>query len=120
MMSNLSELLANLIPQPRLHFPLITHVPIINQFNENSLASTQLALMSFDRNYQMVNIDPSLGKYLSVCMMFRGDLKPIEINTTIAYVQREHSIPVTQNMNSPLFKVNAKSSKSNHYLLIKH
>lgn len=104
-MSNFSELLTNLIPQPRLHFPLITYVPITNRINNISFTSTQLALMSFNRNFQMINIDPSLGKYQSVCMMFRGNLKPIEINTTIAYIQREHTIPVTQNMNSPLFKV---------------
>lgn len=103
-MNNLSELLTNLIPQSRLHFPLITHVPITNRYN-NLLTCTQLALMSFDRNNQMINIDPSLGKYQSICMMFRGDLIPNEINTTIAYIQSEHNIPATQNMNPPLLKV---------------
>lgn len=104
-MYNISELLTNLIIQPRLHFPLITHVPITNIAHCNVLASTQLATMGFDSNYQMIKIDPRLGKYLSVCMMFRGDLKPTDINTTIAFIQREQTIPVTQNLNSPLFKV---------------
>lgn len=117
-MRNISELLTNLIPYPRMHFPLITHAPITNNANSISSASTELATMSFDRNYQMIKVDPKLGKYLSVCMMFRGDLKPTEINTTIAFVQREQSIPVTQNMNSPLFKVRVVTFNFNYMYFI--
>lgn len=104
-MRNISELLTDLIPHPRLHFPLITHVPISNSLSNISTSTTQLTAMSFDQSYQMTKIDPRLGKYLSICTMFRGDLKPTEINTSIAFIQREHTLPVTQNMNSPLFKV---------------
>ncbi|VVC37355.1 Hypothetical protein CINCED_3A023846 [Cinara cedri] len=104
MMNNLSELLTNLIPYPRLHFPLITHVPISNNAQNISSASTQLAALSFDHNYQMTKIDSKLGKYLSICMMYRGNLTPTDINTAIAFAQREHTIPVTKNINSPLFK----------------
>lgn len=104
-MYNISELLTNLIPQPRLHFPLISYAPLTPNDHCNVLASTQLALMSFDPYCQMTKIDPRKGKYVSVCMMFRGDLNPTDINTTIAFIQREQSIPVLQNMNSPLFKV---------------
>lgn len=103
--SDISELLRNLIPQPRLHFPLVSYAPISNSLNNISSATTQLATTSFDRSNQMTKVDPRLGKYLSVCMMFRGDLKPTEINTTIAFIQREQTIPITHNMNSPLFKV---------------
>lgn len=105
LMYNISELLSNLTPQPRLHFPLITYAPLTHNEHCNILASTQLASMSFDPDCQMTKIDPKLGKYLSVCMMFRGDLNPTDINTTIAFIQREQTIPVLQNMNSPLFKV---------------
>ncbi|KAL4112933.1 hypothetical protein QTP88_016648 [Uroleucon formosanum] len=104
MMSNISELLATLIPQPRLHFPLISYAPITNCARSISSASTQSAVMSFGSDYQMIKIDPRLGKYLSICMMFRGNLKPTNINTTIAFLQREQTIPVTHDMNSPQFK----------------
>ncbi|KAF0765155.1 tubulin alpha-2 chain-like [Aphis craccivora] len=104
MTSNISKLLNTLIPQPRLHFPLISYAPITNCAGSISSASTQSAVMSFDSNYQMIKLDPTLGKYLSICMMFRGNLKPTNINTTIAFLQRDHCIPVTHNMNSPLFK----------------
>lgn len=109
LMSNITELLTNLIPQPRLHFPIITYAPITNNINFIPSTCTQLAAMSFDHTNQMINVDPALGKYLSVCMMFRGNLKPTKINTTIAYIQREHSFPVTENMNSPLFKVSTRN-----------
>jgi len=113
MMRNISELLANLIPQPRLHFPLISYAPITNCARSISSASTQSAVMSFDSDYQMIKIDPRLGKYLSICMMFRGNLKPTNINTTIAFLQREQTIPVTHNMNSPLFKVSVTNFNMN-------
>lgn len=105
MMSNLTELLTNLIPYPRLHFPLITHVPISDNAQSISSAITQLAAMSFDHTHQITKIDPKLGKYLSICMMYRGNLTPTDINTAIAFAQREHTIPVMKNLNSPLFKV---------------
>lgn len=104
MIGNISELLTKLIPQHRLHFPLISYAPITNCARSISSANTQSAVMSFDSDYQMIKIDPKLGKYLSICMMFRGNLKPTNINTTIAFLQREQTIPVTHNMNSPLFK----------------
>lgn len=113
MMGNFTELLKTLIPQQRLHYPLITHVPITNRSNNTLLTSTQLAVMSFDRNYQMLSINPSLGMYQSYCMMFRGDLKPTEINTTVAYIQREYNIPIIQNMN-PAFKVSVNSFNLNN------
>jgi len=115
MTSNISKLLNNLIPQPRLHFPLISYAPITNCAGSISSASTQSAVMSFDSNYQMIKLDPTLGKYLSICMMFRGNLKPTNINTTIAFLQRDHSIPVTHNMNSPLFKVSIINFNFNIY-----
>jgi len=104
-MSSFSELIASLIPQSRLHFPLIAYVPITNNADNITYACTELGVMSFDHNYQMNNVDPRLGKYLSICMMFRGELTPTNINTTIAFIQRGNTIPVTQNMNSPPFKV---------------
>uniref|UniRef100_A0A2H8TNL2 Tubulin alpha chain n=2 Tax=Melanaphis sacchari TaxID=742174 RepID=A0A2H8TNL2_9HEMI len=104
MTSNISKLLSDLIPQPRLHFPLISYAPITNCVGSISSSCTQSAVMSFDSDYQMIKIDPTLGKYLSICMMFRGNLRPTNINTTIAFLQRDHSIPVTPNLNSPLFK----------------
>lgn len=113
MMRDFSELLTNLIPQPRLHFPLISYAPITNCANSISSASTQSAVMSFDSDYQMMKIDPKMGKYLSICMMFRGNLKPTNINTTIAFLQREQTIPVTHNMNSPLFRVSVTNFNVN-------
>lgn len=105
MTNNLTDMLTNLIPHPRLHFPLITHVPISDNAHSISSAITQLAAMSFDHTHQITKIDPKLGKYLSICMMYRGNLTPTDINTAIAFVQREHTIPVMKNLNSPLFKV---------------
>lgn len=105
MISNLSDLLTKLIPYPRLHFPLITHVPISNNLQKISSAITHLAAVSFDRNYQIIKTDPKLGKYLSICMIYRGNLTPTDINTAIGFIQREHTIPITTDYNSPLFKV---------------
>lgn len=113
MIGNISELLTKLIPQHRLHFPLISYAPITNCARSISSANTQSAVMSFDSDYQMIKIDPKLGKYLSICMMFRGNLKPTNINTTIAFLQREQTIPVTHNMNSPLFKVSVTNFNLN-------
>ena len=46
----------------------------------------------FDPKYQMVKCDPSTGKYMSVCLLYRGDVAPKEINATIAEIKNKKTV----------------------------
>ena len=40
----------------------------------------------------MVKCDPSTGKYMAVCLLYRGDVVPKDVNAAIATVKRNKSI----------------------------
>ncbi|XP_063216614.1 tubulin alpha chain, testis-specific-like isoform X3 [Bacillus rossius redtenbacheri] len=58
---DLTEFQTNLVPYPRIHFPL-------------------------------VNCDPRKGKYMAVCMLYRGDVVPKDVNSAITQIKNEKTI----------------------------
>lgn len=40
----------------------------------------------------MVNCDPRRGKYMAVCMLYRGDVVPKDVNAAIATIKRQKHI----------------------------
>ena len=41
---------------------------------------------------QMVKCDPRTGKYMAVCLLYRGDVVPREVNASIARLKGMKSI----------------------------
>ena len=46
----------------------------------------------FEAGNQMVKCDPKNGKYMSVCLLYRGDVVPRDVNAAIAAVKSQKSI----------------------------
>lgn len=46
----------------------------------------------FEPNHQMVNCDPRRGKYMAVCMLYRGDVVPKDVNAAIATIKRQKHV----------------------------
>uniref|UniRef100_A0A8R1E7K9 Tubulin_C domain-containing protein n=1 Tax=Caenorhabditis japonica TaxID=281687 RepID=A0A8R1E7K9_CAEJA len=46
----------------------------------------------FEPGYQMVKCDPRRGKYMAVCLLFRGDVVPKDINSAIAAVKTKRTV----------------------------
>lgn len=40
----------------------------------------------------MVNCDPRRGKYMAVCMLYRGDVVPKDVNAAIATTKRQKHV----------------------------
>lgn len=75
---DLNEFQTNLVPFPRIHFPLIAYAPLLAA--EKSLHETnsirEITTNCFEANNCMMKCDPRLGKYMAVCMLYRGDVVP--------------------------------------------
>lgn len=91
---DLIEFQTNLIPFPRIHFPIASYAPIIpvekSMRHNDSVAS--ITHECFEPGSQMVKCNPHLGKYIACCLLFRGDVVPKDINAAIALIKTRKNI----------------------------
>merc|ERR1711970_1686373 len=91
---DLNEFQTNLVPYPRIHFPLATYSPIISnaKVNHENFTVNEITAACFESQNQMVKCDPRHGKYMSCCMLYRGDVIPKDVNASIANIKTKRSI----------------------------
>jgi len=91
---DLTEFQTNLVPYPRIHFPLVAYAPVISSekaFHEQ-LTVSQLTNAVFEPANQMVKCDPRNGKYMACCLLYRGDVVSKEVSASIAMIKTKKSI----------------------------
>nr|ACZ13344.1 tubulin alpha chain [Bursaphelenchus xylophilus] len=91
---DLNEFQTNLVPYPRIHFPLATYAPVISSAKayHESMSVAEITNACFETQNQMVKCDPRHGKYMAVCLLYRGDVVPKDVNAAIATIKTNRSI----------------------------
>lgn len=91
---DISEFQTNLVPFPRLHFMLSSYAPVISPKRAyHELCSVnEITKAVFEPSRMMAKCDPSKGKYMTCCLMYRGDVAPKDVNTAVRSIKTKKSI----------------------------
>ncbi|KAK6027445.1 tubulin/FtsZ family protein [Ostertagia ostertagi] len=86
---DLSEFSTNLVPFPRIHFPLVASSPLLaeEKAHREALTVRDITAMCLEPSSQMVKCDLRGGKNMAVCLLYRGDVVPKDVNQAIEYIK---------------------------------
>jgi tubulin alpha len=91
---DMNEFQTNLVPYPRIHFMLSSYAPVISaeKGNYEALNVSEITTAAFEPSNMMAKCDPRHGKYMSCCLMYRGDIVPKDVNAAVATIKTKRTI----------------------------
>jgi len=91
---DLNEFQTNLVPYPRIHFPLVAYSPIVSESKvyHESNDVRDICQSVFTEHNLMVKCKPANGKYMASCLLFRGDVKPQDVQNAITGVKARRDV----------------------------
>ena len=95
---DLAEFQTNLVPYPRIHYPLISYAPVVSskRAGHESFQTQDLTLQCFEPSNQMVVCDPRHGKYMAVALLYRGDVVPRDASAAAATLKTKQSFNLVE------------------------
>lgn len=91
---DLIEFQTNLVPYPRIHFPMTAFAPFISadKAYHKAFSVSDITTACFACPNQLIKCDPRLGQYMACCLLYRGDVVPKDVNAAIAAMKSRHSV----------------------------
>jgi len=84
-----------LVPYPRLHMLISAYAPLMSRekaYHETfSVAELTTSVMT-EPTSLLTKCDPTHGKFMSCCLMYRGDVTPSDVKTTMATVKNKRTV----------------------------
>ena len=84
-----------LVPYPRLHMLVTAYAPLMSRakaYHETFSVSELTTSVMTEQNSLLTKCDPKKGKFMSICLMYRGDVTPSDVKTTMATVKSKSTV----------------------------
>eukprot|EP00703_Trepomonas_sp_PC1_P003413 JAP93193.1 Alpha-tubulin [Trepomonas sp. PC1] len=89
---DLTEFQTNLVPYPRAHFCTVAYAPILQRDDQCEVSTVELSMAAFQSRNALTKCDLQLGKYMSCCLMYRGDVARKEVGAAICQIKTKRTI----------------------------
>ncbi|EGW33808.1 tubulin alpha chain [Spathaspora passalidarum NRRL Y-27907] len=91
---DLNEFQTNLVPYPRIHFPLVSYAPVFSKTRATHEANSvsEITQSCFEPGNQLVKCDPKAGKYMATCLLYRGDVVTRDVQNAVAQVKAKKTV----------------------------
>merc|ERR1712185_210345 len=91
---DVTEFQTNLVPYPRIHFVVSSYAPVISaeKAYHEQLSVAEITNSAFEPASMLCKVAPRHGKYMAVCLMYRGDVVPKDVNAAVATIKTKRTI----------------------------
>lgn len=91
---DVDELLTNLVPFPRIHFPVLSYAPIVShsQIKHEKMDVAELTRFVFQSDAHFLDCCFENSKYTSCCLLYRGYISPKAVYDAVAKVKCDRRI----------------------------
>lgn len=91
---DMNEFQTNLVPFPRIHFPVASYAPFMpaSKAVHEQVTVNDLTSNLFRNENQMVKCDISHAKYMACCILYRGDVVAKDVNSAISDVKSKRML----------------------------
>ncbi|VDM17737.1 unnamed protein product [Hydatigera taeniaeformis] len=83
------ELLTNLVPYPRIHFPTMAYAPFFNQMTATfeTPSVSQMLERIYDQDNQLSSVCIRNQPFIACALLFRGNVSPYEVNEALKAIK---------------------------------
>jgi len=91
---DLNEFKTNLVPYPRIHFLTCSLAPILSQKKvaRERGSIQEITNSAFESENMMCKCDARRGKYMAVCMMYRGDVASKDVSDAVNAIKNKSTV----------------------------
>ncbi|XP_073975139.1 tubulin alpha-8 chain-like [Rhodnius prolixus] len=92
--SDFTDFQTNLVPFPRIHFPVISYAPIISEqkVSRECMSVSEMTSTCFENSNRLVKCENEQGKYMACCILYRGDVLAKDVNQAIHQIKGKKGV----------------------------